>query len=287
MKRYLIRILVLTLMISGIMPSFSSANSSENIIETGNDNVRVEESNGEEYEVNIEEELNVDLEEDIEMKVKEVSHDEVVVSTELETEDLLINTDMSIDEGTGEVTLTGTTELENGQEATQSFNVVFEEIVGTDFVATFIDRKTGESYQVNTIDAQASIAPAIIVGLVARYGIKWAIKKYGKKFLIKTFKNQAIKKAIKKVANFSVSNKHLSNAGGNYRKFNTTSKSQVNKWIKEALNSKNVSVSLNDSKKLSFIIIADLGKKIGTKGETKIKIVIGWDSIIWTAYPIK
>lgn len=67
----------------------------------------------------------------------------------------------------------------------------------------------------------------------------------------------------------------------------TTSKSKVNKWIKEALQSKNLSFTINDNKKLSFVITANLKKKIGTKGETKIKIVIGWDGKIWTAYPIK
>lgn len=67
----------------------------------------------------------------------------------------------------------------------------------------------------------------------------------------------------------------------------TTSKSKVNKWIKEALQSKNLSFTISDNKKLSFVITANLKKKIGTKGETKIKIVIGWDGKIWTAYPIK
>lgn len=150
------------------------------------------------------------------------------------------------------------------------FYVFIDEIEGDDFIATFIDQETGEAYEINTIDAEASAVPAIIVGLIARYGIKWAIKKYGKKFLVKTFRKHAIKQAIKKVSKFSVSNKHLSNAGGRYSKFNTTSKSQVNKWIKEALQSKNVSVSLNNSDKLSFVITANLGK-IGTKGEKKLR----------------
>ena len=63
-----------------------------------------------------------------------------------------------------------------------------------------MDQKTGEYYKISTLEAQASIVPAIIVGVVAKFGIKWAIKKYGKKLIIKTFKKTAIKQAIKKVS---------------------------------------------------------------------------------------
>ncbi len=44
---------------------------------------------------------------------------------------------------------------------------------------------------------------------------------------------------------------------------------------------------INDSEKLSFRFEVNLGKKIGTKGETKIRIVIGYDGKIWTAFPVK
>ncbi|MED0650620.1 MULTISPECIES: hypothetical protein [Aeribacillus] len=83
----------------------------------------------------------------------------------------------------------------------------------------------------------------------------------------------------------------MKSTGGTYAKFNTTSKSQVNNWVKEGLNSKNASYSLNPEVEtknadLSFVVIANLGKVIGTKGQKKIKIVVGWNGKIWTAYPI-
>lgn len=286
MKKTLIKILVFTLVLSGVLPGIASAESNESKIESDNKFIGVEENTNDVYEVDIEKEFGVDLEENIEMAVEE-NQDEVNVTTELETENGNVQTDMNINEETGEIKVTGITELENGEKEINNYNVLIEEIEGTDFKATFVDQKTGEYYKISTIEAQASIVPAIIIGVVAKFGIKWAIKKYGKKLIIKTFKKTAIKQAIKKVSKFSVSNKHLSNAGGRYRKFNTTSKSKVNKWIKEALQSKNISFSINNNKKLSFVITANLGKKIGTKGEKKIKIVIGWDGKIWTAYPIK
>ncbi|MCY7686000.1 SAR2788 family putative toxin [Bacillus altitudinis] len=282
MKKVLIKVLVLTLFLCGVVPEFASAKSGE----IDSDALRIEENASKEYEVNVEKELGIELEQDMLMEVKE-SPDEVNVYTQLEAESMNVQTDMKINHETGEITVDGITELENGEKETNKFNVLIEEIEGNDFTATFVDDETGKEYKVSTIEAQSSIVPAIIVGIVSRFGIQYAIKKYGKKLIIKTFKKQVIKQGIKKVSKFSVSNKHLSNAKGRYRKFNTTSKSTVNKWIKEALQSKNVSFTINNNKKLSFVITANLKKKIGTKGETKIKIVIGWDGKIWTAYPIK
>ena len=39
--------------------------------------------------------------------------------------------------------------------------------------------------------------------------------------------------------------------------------------------------------KLSFRADINLGKTIGTKGEKKIRIVIGYDGKVWTAFPVK
>lgn len=57
--------------------------------------------------------------------------------------------------------------------------------------------------------------------------------------------------------------------------------------MKEALNSKDFSFTLSDNDKLSFVVTKNLGKKIGTKGQTKIKIVIRANGKIWTTHPVK
>ncbi len=81
--------------------------------------------------------------------------------------------------------------------------------------------------------------------------------------------------------------KHLTSTGGRWPKFNTSSQSTVKRWMREALNSKDFSFTLNDNDKLSFVVTKNLGKKIGTKGQTKIKIVIGENGKIWTTHPVK
>lgn len=223
----------------------------------------------------------------LEMTVQEFSDEEMAITSHVESEGLEILSNMNFNVETGEMSITGDTILEDGEIITQSYSIFFHEIEGENFIATAVDHNTGEMYEVNTIEAQASVLPALVLGVVLREGAKWAIKKYGPRLLISTFSKAAINAAIKKVANFTVSNKHLSNAGGSYAKFNTTSKTTVNNWIKEGLQSSNLSIAVNDNDKLSFVITVNLGRKIGTAGETKIKIVIGYDGIIWTSYPVK
>ncbi|UTH14709.1 RHS repeat domain-containing protein [Macrococcus equipercicus] len=98
---------------------------------------------------------------------------------------------------------------------------------------------------------------------------------------------QVFNNVRKDTSRFRVSNKHLNNAGGRYVKFNTSQKSKVNKWIREALNSERKRVYRNKNKTKSYYVVANLHKKIGTRGEKRIKIVFGADGKIWTAYPLK
>ena len=97
--------------------------------------------------------------------------------------------------------------------------------------------------------------------------------------------SKAALKASKKVKNFTVSAKHLANAGGRYRKFNTTSQSQIRTWIKQALKSSNATFHYNTDN--SYYVIVNMGKTIGTKGERCIKVVFDAAGKIWTAYPTK
>jgi hypothetical protein len=146
MKKLILKLLIVTLSISAILPGFASAESNENIPVSDTNTVLVEDNTGVEYEVDVEEELGLDLAEDIEMTATEISDEEVVVSTEVENEDTSIDTELFVNSESGEITLSGHIELENGEIITQHFDVVLQEIDGTDFIATLIDQDTGESY---------------------------------------------------------------------------------------------------------------------------------------------
>ena len=92
-------------------------------------------------------------------------------------------------------------------------------------------------------------------------------------------------KAAQRINKFSISNKHLASAGGRWAKFATNSKSQVNRWVKEALKSNNAAFYPNSGKNSSYYLITDLGRRIGTKGQTKVKVVFDSSGNIWTAIP--
>lgn len=306
MKNLFIKVLVLTFMFSSLTGFSGEAFASETSVEeeVSNEIVETFESDIEQintdiehqvqvknkenekvvYEVNVEEELGI-KNDNFEMIVEENSDHEMVVNSQLEAGNSIFGSELSVNIETGEFYVTESEVSEDGEVKERIYDIFISEIEGENFKAHLVDRDSGELYEVNTIDAKASAIP--VIGLIIAQGVKWAVKKYGKKALVSAFGKGALSNAIKKVANFSVSNKHLSNAGGRYTKFNTTSQSTVRSWVKEALQT-NPSISFNENyDKLSFTITANVGKKVGTKGETKIKVVFDYTGKVWTAYPAK
>ncbi|MBU5472481.1 hypothetical protein [Roseburia sp. MSJ-14] len=96
--------------------------------------------------------------------------------------------------------------------------------------------------------------------------------------------------------NFDIDNayvkpKHLSTTGGNGQKFIGASKAEAECILKDALsNGKIVSITdngLTKSGNVSYEIVIDALKTVGTKGEHLVKIVISSDGGMLSAYPIK
>ena len=96
--------------------------------------------------------------------------------------------------------------------------------------------------------------------------------------------------------NFDIDNayvkpKHLSTTGGNGQKFIGASKTEAECILKDALsNGKIVSITdngLTKSGNVSYEIVIDALKTVGTKGEHLVKIVISSDGGMLSAYPIK
>ncbi|MBK7706179.1 MAG: hypothetical protein IPJ30_10445 [Acidobacteria bacterium] len=91
--------------------------------------------------------------------------------------------------------------------------------------------------------------------------------------------------ASKNVSSFNVPLKHLAGAAGRYGKFNTSDVAAIRSLLAEALKSQNATFLSNKAMK-SFMVITDLERQIGTKGQTKLKIIVGENGKIWTAYPV-
>jgi hypothetical protein len=55
----------------------------------------------------------------------------------------------------------------------------------------------------------------------------------------------------------------------------------------EALTSPNAQFLPNGTDPNSFRVVTDLGKMVGSKGETVVRVVVDFSGKIWTALPVK
>jgi hypothetical protein len=91
--------------------------------------------------------------------------------------------------------------------------------------------------------------------------------------------------AAQNANNFIVPLKHLANSGGRWAKFaQGVDPQQV---IREALSSPSAQFFPNSESSGTFVVVANLGRTIGSKGQTSVKVVVDWTGNIWTAYPKK
>ncbi|NUE67588.1 VENN motif pre-toxin domain-containing protein, partial [Snodgrassella sp. ESL0253] len=67
--------------------------------------------------------------------------------------------------------------------------------------------------------------------------------------------------------------------------FNTNNVSEIRSIVREALDSPNANFLPNNIDG-SFRVVVDLGRPIGTKGQTSIRVIIGNDGKIWNAFPV-
>ncbi|MGW7281807.1 hypothetical protein ACWGIV_26645 [Streptomyces sp. NPDC054844] len=92
-------------------------------------------------------------------------------------------------------------------------------------------------------------------------------------------------KAAENPAEIFVKNKHLSTATGGWAKFDSTDIAEVQSWVTEGLKMDNATFLPN--KDTSFKVIVDMGRALGTKGETGIRIMAGNDGKVFNCFPEK
>ncbi|MCQ9210146.1 hypothetical protein [Granulicatella seriolae] len=93
------------------------------------------------------------------------------------------------------------------------------------------------------------------------------------------------------IKKFEIKNKHLnSSTAKRARKFNVSSAEEANKIVQDALKNgkiiETIPNGVGSQGQNSFSSIIDIGKVIGTKGETHIKIVYDELKNVWTTYPV-
>nr|WP_307850175.1 RHS repeat-associated core domain-containing protein [Saccharopolyspora sp. HNM0986] len=94
-------------------------------------------------------------------------------------------------------------------------------------------------------------------------------------------------KAAEKPHEIFIKNKHLSDFGGRYRKFDTTDPQVAQQWVADGLKTPDAIFKPNQGDPDSFQVFADLGRSIGTKGESTVKILVNSDGEVFNAFPVK
>jgi hypothetical protein len=61
----------------------------------------------------------------------------------------------------------------------------------------------------------------------------------------------------------------------------------INGTVEDVLRSQGASFLPNAGVDSRFVVQEDVGTAIGTRGETSVKVVVGYDGNVITAYPVK
>jgi hypothetical protein len=61
----------------------------------------------------------------------------------------------------------------------------------------------------------------------------------------------------------------------------------INSTVAEVLRSPDASFMPNIGNDGRFIVQMDMGTTVGTRGQTVVKVVVGYDGNVITAYPVK
>jgi RHS repeat-associated protein len=96
----------------------------------------------------------------------------------------------------------------------------------------------------------------------------------------------AANKAASKPGSIFIKNIHLSTASNNKAKFASSDIPQIQKWVAEGLRSEGAEFRTNPLEN-TFRVVADLGRPIGTRGETKIRAAVTDDGRVINAFPVK
>lgn len=101
------------------------------------------------------------------------------IENEYKSKDLDIESNLEYDLNTDKITVDASLNDEYGNNLDKTYDVTFLRIVNeNDFKAEFTDQDTGEKLVYDTNEVKASIAPvvAVLVGFIAKQGLKMAIK---------------------------------------------------------------------------------------------------------------
>ena len=96
--------------------------------------------------------------------------------------------------------------------------------------------------------------------------------------------SDAAKAAADDPGSIFIKNKHLASFGGRYAKFATDNIGEAQSWVSEALNSDGAVFKPN-SLDGTFKVETDMGRAVGTNGQTGIRVIVSNDGRVINAFP--
>lgn len=97
--------------------------------------------------------------------------------------------------------------------------------------------------------------------------------------------SEAAFRAADDLSGFTVKAKHLPGASGGWAKFGYGVDPRA--AVRQALTSEGAVFAPNPQIPATFRVTTDLGYSVGTRGETGLRVVVGYDGRIITAFPVK
>jgi hypothetical protein len=97
--------------------------------------------------------------------------------------------------------------------------------------------------------------------------------------------SEAAFSAADDISKIFIKNKHLSSFHGNYAKYATTDKAEVQSLVAEALRS-DAAIFKTNGLAGTFKVQTDLGRAIGTRGQTGIRAIVADDGRVINNFPI-
>lgn len=95
--------------------------------------------------------------------------------------------------------------------------------------------------------------------------------------------SEAAERAAGRVGEFTLGAKHAAGAGGRWAKF--AEGVDANAALREALSAPGARISPNDG--TSFKVVAELGRVVGSRGETGVRAVVDYEGHVVTWFPVK
>ncbi|MDP4448308.1 SAR2788 family putative toxin [Staphylococcus hyicus] len=155
---------------------------------------------------------------------------------QLVKEDIDLKANIQYDTYSDTMHVTGSFVDDNGSYINKNYNVLINQLKDDEFEAIFEDVNTGEVIKYNSLHAKSSAWPLIIIAAVARYGIKYAIKKYGKKATQNAVKTKSYGKVLPSISRLDANKRrHILASKHNWHKVTKADWNNVSKVMSHVM----------------------------------------------------